>query len=180
MRVFWGRGYAAASIEALTQATGLNRSSLYHAWGDKAGLFTAALDRYAATRLGPVAAALETGATLADSLRNFFRAVAALALAEDGGRGCLVSCALTEAAALDPDLARALSARFDAVEQALAARIARAAPGERAPQLADVEAAAAALAAVARGMMLRARAGADRAALERIGDAAAALASRSA
>jgi TetR/AcrR family transcriptional repressor of nem operon len=174
MRVFWARGYAAASVEDLSRATGLNRSSLYHLWADKRGLFAATVAHYAETRLRPVAAALETGGTLAKSLRAFFSAVADLALAEDGGRGCLVSCALAEAAAGDAGFAEELARRFDAVEARLADRIARAAPGETPPGV-DPSALAARLAAAARGMMLRARSGADRAALDRVGGAAVAL-----
>ncbi|PIP98182.1 MAG: hypothetical protein COW75_01350 [Rhodobacterales bacterium CG18_big_fil_WC_8_21_14_2_50_71_9] len=177
MRVFWARGYTAASVEELTQATGLNRSSLYHQWRDKRGLFMAAVERYAATRLRAVAAALDTGATLAESLDAFFAAVTDLALDRDGGGGCLVSCALAEAAALDPDLAQALAVRFDAVEERLAARIARAGPGE-APPGTDPAALAALLAAVARGMMLRARAGAGRGALSAVGAMAVSLVRR--
>ncbi|MCX5539996.1 TetR/AcrR family transcriptional regulator [Paraburkholderia sp. CNPSo 3076] len=46
MRVFWRHGYAAASINHLTEATGLSRSSLYQRFGDKDGLFREALAAY--------------------------------------------------------------------------------------------------------------------------------------
>ncbi|GAB2176036.1 TetR/AcrR family transcriptional regulator [Dongia sp. agr-C8] len=44
--VFWRRGYDVVSIQELEAATGLGRGSLYNAFGDKEGLFIAALDRY--------------------------------------------------------------------------------------------------------------------------------------
>ena len=44
--VFWRRGYEVVSIQDLEAATGLGRGSLYNAFGDKEGLFIAALDRY--------------------------------------------------------------------------------------------------------------------------------------
>ncbi|MBO1417358.1 TetR/AcrR family transcriptional regulator [Streptomyces sp. FH025] len=47
MRVFWQRGYADASLDALTSATGLGRGSLYGAFGNKEALFGRCLDRYA-------------------------------------------------------------------------------------------------------------------------------------
>lgn len=47
MRVFWQRGYADASLEALCSATGLGRGSLYGAFGGKDALFLQCLDRYA-------------------------------------------------------------------------------------------------------------------------------------
>jgi TetR/AcrR family transcriptional repressor of nem operon len=45
---FWRLGYDATSIHNLEEATGLGRGSLYNAFGDKEGLFLAALDRYGA------------------------------------------------------------------------------------------------------------------------------------
>ena len=46
MRLFWQKGYDATSLTDLTDAMGINAPSLYAAFGDKAGLFRAALDRY--------------------------------------------------------------------------------------------------------------------------------------
>ncbi|MEV0598622.1 TetR/AcrR family transcriptional regulator [Streptomyces sp. NPDC050315] len=46
MRVFWQRGYADASLDALASATGLGRGSLYGTFGNKDALFRQCLDRY--------------------------------------------------------------------------------------------------------------------------------------
>ncbi|MEM7711139.1 MAG: TetR/AcrR family transcriptional regulator [Pseudomonadota bacterium] len=46
MLAFWRGGYDETPIGALEEATGVKRISLYNAWGDKEGLFLAALDRY--------------------------------------------------------------------------------------------------------------------------------------
>lgn len=43
---FWRHGYAATSINVLTEATGLSRSSLYQRFQDKDGLFQVALATY--------------------------------------------------------------------------------------------------------------------------------------
>ena len=48
MNLFWDKGYDATSLADLTEAIGINRPSLYAAFGDKEALFMAALDRYAA------------------------------------------------------------------------------------------------------------------------------------
>ncbi len=47
MHVFWQRGYADASLDALGSATGLGRGSLYGTFGTKDALFRQCLDRYA-------------------------------------------------------------------------------------------------------------------------------------
>ncbi len=46
MIAFWKLGYSETPIGALEQATGLKRVSIYNAFGDKEGLFLAALDHY--------------------------------------------------------------------------------------------------------------------------------------
>ena len=44
--VFWSEGYEGASMASLQRATGLNASSIYHAFGSKRGLFDAAIEDY--------------------------------------------------------------------------------------------------------------------------------------
>ena len=46
MVVFWSKGYEGTTIPDLTSAIGINRPSLYAAFGSKEDLFRLALDRY--------------------------------------------------------------------------------------------------------------------------------------
>jgi AcrR family transcriptional regulator len=46
MRVFWEKGYEGTSLDDLTQAMGINRSSLYSTFGDKESLFRRVIARY--------------------------------------------------------------------------------------------------------------------------------------
>lgn len=52
MRVFWAKGYEGASLEDLTRAMRINRSSLYSSFGDKEELFRRVVARY---NEGPIA-----------------------------------------------------------------------------------------------------------------------------
>jgi AcrR family transcriptional regulator len=52
LSVFWARGYEGASMAELTEALGINKPSIYAAFGNKEALFRKALERY---RAGPVA-----------------------------------------------------------------------------------------------------------------------------
>jgi AcrR family transcriptional regulator len=47
MRVFWEKGYEGATLSDLTEAMGINRSSMYTTFGDKEALFRLAIARYA-------------------------------------------------------------------------------------------------------------------------------------
>ena len=47
MKVFWQNGFIATSYPELMEATGLNKSSLYNAFGDKQALYRRCLERFA-------------------------------------------------------------------------------------------------------------------------------------
>src|SRR5215472_8620817 len=46
MRVFWEKGYEGTSLDDLTAAMGINRSSLYSSFGDKEALFGRVMAHY--------------------------------------------------------------------------------------------------------------------------------------
>jgi len=176
MRVFWAEGYDGASVDRLSRAMKVPRASLYQQFGDKQALFLAAIGRYGETRLGLVSAALGPRGGLAEDLRAFFAAVADLATSEPKAPGCLISCVLADAAGTNPTFRVELAQRFLALESKIAARLN---DGRRELERdADTHVLALVLASVARGLMLRARAGADRAALVAAGDAAVGLVCR--
>jgi AcrR family transcriptional regulator len=52
LQVFWARGYEGASMAELTEALGINKPSIYAAFGNKEELFRKALTRYTS---GPAA-----------------------------------------------------------------------------------------------------------------------------
>ncbi|MEE6272408.1 TetR/AcrR family transcriptional regulator [Georgenia sp. MJ206] len=58
VETFWRHGYDAAGLAELTEAMDISRPALYRAFGDKAQLFRAALERYIARNMGYVERAL--------------------------------------------------------------------------------------------------------------------------
>ncbi len=111
-RVFLSRGYEATSVQDLVDATGLSRSSLYGAWGDKQGLYLDVLDRYA-----------QEGQRQADAMCQGCDALGAIravlgAWAQGETRGCLLVNAAAERSGLDADTAqRASRARTATLER---------------------------------------------------------------
>lgn len=91
--VFWRDGYAEASVPALERATGLNRSSIYHAFGSKRGLFDAAvqsyLDEVVRPRLRPLVADDVAPGALVEYLTGL-RAALARSDEVQGTSGCLL------------------------------------------------------------------------------------------
>lgn len=164
MRVFWARGYDQAPVALLCQAMNMPRSSLYHLFGDKEGLFLSTLGHYADTRLRPVMDALGPAGTLSDDLTAFFDQVVHLASGDAETPGCLISSVLADAAVTNAALQTERDRRFEALETRVACRLA----ADGWPEDGDCPApvAASLAAAMARGIVLRARSG-QRAALLR-------------
>jgi AcrR family transcriptional regulator len=59
LHVFWRQGYEGTSLTDLTEAMGINRPSLYAAFGNKEALFRKVLQRYASGPSAWIAQALE-------------------------------------------------------------------------------------------------------------------------
>ncbi|ONI75249.1 TetR family transcriptional regulator [Actinosynnema sp. ALI-1.44] len=112
MDAFWSRGYEGTSTQALCDATGLGRSSIYNTFTSKHELFLRAFDHYAERGFRDRAALLEARSTAIER----FRALFAYTIDEDvahGRRGCLVVNAVAEFGDRDPEI----SARIEADTQ---------------------------------------------------------------
>ena len=136
--VFRRRGYEATSVQDLSEATGLSRSSLYATFGSKHALYLAALDRYRASGRALLADALAcgSGASPVRAIRLHLEAVAA-ERGEDGAPpiGCLMTNAAAEVASRDPETARRTAEAADHLASAFEAAVARAqALGEVSPE----------------------------------------------
>lgn len=94
--LFWEKGFEATSVADLVEATGLNKSSLYNAFGPKEALFERALDRYTTQRLDGLAAVLVNGTRGLDDIDAFFTLIETESKSAVGFRGCLAVNASTE------------------------------------------------------------------------------------
>ncbi len=106
MLVFWRKGYERTSVRDLVDYTGVNRFSLYNAFGDKRGMFLAACERYRTEVVGRRLEALERPAGGLSAIRQFFAGVVDLLAGTNGGRGCLMTNCMVEAASEDGDAVR--------------------------------------------------------------------------
>jgi AcrR family transcriptional regulator len=88
LKVFWSKGYEGASLPDLTEAMGINRPSLYAAFGSKEELFRKAMDRYAEGPAAYVKEALEAP-TARDSVERLLRGSIDLLTDPKNPRGCL-------------------------------------------------------------------------------------------
>ncbi|WP_017624825.1 TetR/AcrR family transcriptional regulator [Nocardiopsis chromatogenes] len=121
-RVFWRKGYEAASTDELCAATGLTRSSLFNAFTSKEHLFKRALAHYLADRSARQAAVLDasdgTGASGAERIRRVFALIVEDEAANrggpgEGGPGCFSVNTITGMAHLDTEIARLIDADME-------------------------------------------------------------------
>ena len=97
LEVFWRKGLHDATMQDLAAATGVQRGSLYNAYGDKEAIFLRAFDRYAGQFLETAAHALAQGGAAA-RLQNFFDLIIVNMTSGSPPRGCLTTRTALDAA----------------------------------------------------------------------------------
>jgi AcrR family transcriptional regulator len=168
--VFWEKGYDAASLDNLTEAMGINRPSLYSAFGNKRGLFEAAIDRYAATRGSLEFGALHVDKSTKVAVAGFFETSIACATEEGKPRGCMIANVATDAAESDEALRNKLSRMFIQTDEGIARRFHADQKLGQFPKGLDPDALALMVHSVVHSIKTRARAGATREQLVEITD----------
>jgi AcrR family transcriptional regulator len=96
--VFWRKGLHDATMQDLATATGVQRGSLYNAYGDKEAIFLRAFDQYAGQFLQTAGNALGQGDAAAARLRNFFDVIIVNMTSGSPPRGCLTTRTALDAA----------------------------------------------------------------------------------
>jgi AcrR family transcriptional regulator len=159
LEVFWARGYEGATLPALTQAMGINRPSLYAAFGNKEQLFRRALDRYQAGPQSFVGEALKKPTARA-VVEAIFAGFVRMQRDRSGSRGCLiVSGALACGEEAEP-VRRELARLRQATVAALRERFERAVREGDLPGGTDCAALARYVATVLNGLAVQAASGA--------------------
>lgn len=170
---FWDQGFAATSLDELSAATGMNRPSLYGAFGDKQALYMTVFERYRAFSRTALTRALRPDVPLRQALERVYLSALDLYLSgEAGARGCfMIGTGATEAVT-KPEVRAELAAGLHELDDGFAARFRLAVEHGELPAGTDPVALAHMAAAVLHTLAIRARAGATRGQLEPIVTAA--------
>lgn len=166
LQIFWAKGFEATSLDDICDATGLSRSSLYGAFGDKRELLLRALERYAEGGSARIAARLERVRPIRAAVKGLLDEFIDQIVAGPGRRGCFVGNCAAELPRDDREamacVRRSLDRNTAVFREALARAKAR---GELAPD-ADIAVLARFLTASIQGLRLMGKAMPDRAALD--------------
>lgn len=167
LRVFWRKGYEGASLLDLTRAMGINRPSLYAAFGNKESLFRRAVDRYVERTASHVHEALEQPTARA-VVEQLLLATVDLITDPQNPRGCfIVQGALACGDTADPIRQEMVNRRVQ-LETALRKRFEQAVADGDLPHNADCADLGRYVAAVSHGMAVQAAGGASRNELIRV------------
>ena len=169
MSAFWQFGYSGTSLDQLSDATDMNRPSLYAAFGDKRALYLQTLDRYTERSKEGIAKAFDPQLSLAEGLQRFYDyALASYLPSGDPARGCyLIGTAVTEALG-DEEVRTRLASALREFDWMVEARIKQARDDGEIDATADPQALAMIALAVLYSMAIRSRAGESRALLKSV------------
>ncbi len=167
LKLFWRKGYEGTSLSDLTEAMGINRPSLYAAFGDKQSLFKQVVDRYVS---GPAACQMEalSEPTARGAVERLFQGAIEAATDARNPRGCLLIQGALSCGDESKQVKDDLAARRAASEAALRRRLKRARDEGDLAKDADPADLARYVVAVLQGLAVHAADGATRAELKRV------------
>ena len=166
MEIFWEKGYANTSLDEIAAATGMNKPSLYAAFGDKHALYLEALAQYWQLAFADLRKSLAEDRPLADTLMRVYDGALAIYFGGEGqARGCFVVGTAVPEAVEDRDIRKGLMAGFRTFDSDFEARFEVARVAGELKKDADPTTLAMLATATMHTIAVRARAGAPRAEL---------------
>ena len=117
--VFLEKGFAAASVDELAAAAGLNRPSLYAAFGDKEQLYIHTLRFYGQKSVEGLAAVLAGPGTIEERLSKVYKVAIDLYTAPPYRPGCMIVGTAAVESPTHPRIAAVASELLGAIENSL-------------------------------------------------------------
>lgn len=161
MRVFWAYGYEGASLAALTEAMGINKPSMYSAFGSKEDLFRKAVQKYLSGPASFVAESMKEPTAKQIAMKLLTDAAEFLTSGEHP-HGCMVIQGALTCGEGAEHIQRELIAKRQSYESALAKRFEQCRSAGDLPEDADVAALARYVATLHQGMSVQATSGATK------------------
>lgn len=159
-------GYASTSLDDIVRATGLNRPSLYAAFGDKKALYVAAIQRLWADIEREFDSLSERRLPLRQSLERMLkRSIDIYVSGPTGPRGCLAICTASAEAVAEPEIRDELLKVLNLMDERIARLFAEAGANDAVRKGRLVS-------GLLHSLSIRARAGAPRAVLDEMAGAA--------
>lgn len=117
--LFWRHGYEATSLADLVEVTGAKAPTLYAEFGNKEGMFRAAVERYLQKYTVCANQMLEQDLPVAEIVEAYVRSSAEVFTDPDTPSGCFMVCASAALSSASDDVAQMLRRKHHAQEAAL-------------------------------------------------------------
>ncbi|WLG48183.1 TetR/AcrR family transcriptional regulator [Pseudomonas sp. FP1742] len=162
--VFWNTGYSGASLDSIATAAGMNRPSLYAAFGDKHALYIKALEQYWESASAAMQEALmDKNLTLKQALLGFYEGQLSIYFSGEGQpRGCFAIGTATTEAVEDSAIREVLADRLSRLDADLETRLRAAVSAGELKDDVDPAALAVLASSLLHSISIRARAGKSR------------------
>ena len=167
-QVFWTKGFRATSLDDLSAAMGMNRPSIYRAFGNKEAIYRRALGRFVQGMDAMFGRTMLAQDDIHEGLTRFYREALATYTAGDLPRGCLVMSTAVAAATCHPEIQSDLLAVIRVLDEKMTERMQQAIDDGQVPSSIDARSRAAIAQGILHTLSLRARAGETQRQLRRI------------
>ena len=172
MIVFWERGYEGASLEALTAAMGINRPSLYAAFGCKEALFREAVELYEQTEGSVTDQALSNAASAREAIEAMLRGNIDTYSDPRTPAGCMIVLSSALGVPGDAQVRKFLAERRRSAHVSLVSRLKRGIAEGDLPKHANANAIAEFYGTLLQGLSYQSRSGASKQSMHRMVDSA--------
>jgi AcrR family transcriptional regulator len=167
--LFRSEGFAATSLDQLSVATGMNRPSLYGAFGDKRELYIKSYQRYREDARAAMVEIFRAEMPIRKRLERIYAVALDIYLSGDGGpRGCFTVMTAASEAVADAEIRAMVTEGFSELDKAFAACFRLAKEKRELPASADPLVLAQLASATIHTIAIRARARVSRKELESI------------
>ena len=126
MRLFWEHGYHATSVQDLMKAAGIQKQSLYGAFGNKRSLFLKCLNLYTKQTLLEIQRMLNENDSPLQGIERVMRFASQSPASKSCPPGCLMANTALELGLNDPDIADEIRRMFRGLEKMLGAAVRKA------------------------------------------------------
>jgi len=167
MELFWTQGYEATGLRDLLDHMGIGRQSLYDTFGDKHGLFVAAVEHYNQCVTEGLIARLRAEGSPLQNIRKTLGEIAD-GVSDGNCRGCLLTNTLVEVAPHDSEVAAAAKSVLSRIEAGFRRTLEQAVKESELPKDANVRALARYFTSTLQGLIVMGKASVSRAAAKDI------------
>ena len=119
--LFRKEGFAATSLDDLSAATGMNRPSLYGAFGDKRALYIKSYQRYRDDARAAMIGIFRDEMPIRQRLQKIYAVALDIYLSGESPRGCFTVMTAASEAVADPDIRAMVLEGFAELDKAFAA-----------------------------------------------------------